>query len=103
MCWNAEILSTLHSIVGNSSASREYGNEHSSMKYAMSKAFWNEQDGTWYDLDLESENVSNRYYVSNPTPLFQNCVHNLKDVHEKTADYLKVNRRKFSVNQILYK
>lgn len=89
MCWNSAILSSLHGVVGNNTATAEYGNQHKVMKHAISQTMWNEEDGTWYDLDMDTKEMSKNYYVSNPTPLFTDCVHNPKGVHEKVADYLK--------------
>ena len=55
----------------------------------MHKSFWNEKEGSWFDLDLSSKQQTNRFYVSNPTPLFSNCFHNDKDLASKVLNYLE--------------
>lgn len=90
MCWSSGILADFYSLVGNESESAEYKKEHQAMKKAMSKVFWDDNDGIWYDLDYETSEMSKVYYASNPTPLFTNCFENIERIHDKVADYLEV-------------
>lgn len=93
MCWNNFILSKLHSIVGNPSASEEYAEQYEAMKMAVSKTFWNEKDGMWYDLDLDTNNKTSRnYYASSLVPLFANCLHDSSDIYDRVVNYLKVGK-----------
>lgn len=88
MCWNQAILSDFHALVGNETASLEYKNEYKLTKFAINQAFWDEKDGSWYDLDLDTNEKSKHYYVSNPTPLFAKCAHDSKTVHRQVVNYL---------------
>jgi alpha,alpha-trehalase len=89
ICWNDGILADLYAAIGNETESRVHQSNSDKMRYAMHKVFWNNEHGSWFDLDLETNEQRREYYVSNPTPLFAKCAHRSKDVHKQVLEYLK--------------
>lgn len=89
VCWNEAIMADLYAAIGNHSQAAEHRSDHESMRYNMKKLFWNEEAGSWFDLDLDLGRQREDYYVSNPTPLFAKCAHNSKIVHRKILNYLQ--------------
>jgi alpha,alpha-trehalase len=89
ICWNDGILAELYSAIGNDTQSKAHQANRDKMSYAMRKFFWNEEEGSWFDLDMDTLEQRRDYYVSNPTPLFAQCAHRSKNVHKKVLDYLK--------------
>lgn len=88
-CWNEAIMTDLYTAIGNKTQADSHRHDYETMKYNMKRLFWNAEKGTWFDLDLDTGNQIEEYYVSNPTPLFAKCAHNSKDVADKVLDYLK--------------
>jgi alpha,alpha-trehalase len=88
-CWNEAIMTDLYKAIGNKSQSEVHRADYETMKYNMKRLFWNKEKGTWFDLDLDTGNQREDYYVSNPTPLFAKCAHDSKDVAVQVLDYLK--------------
>jgi len=89
VCWNEAIMADLYAAIGNRSQAESHRADHESMRYNMKKLFWNKEQGSWFDLDLDTGAQREDYYVSNPTPLFARCAHDSKDVHRQTLEYLK--------------
>jgi len=91
VCWNDALMSEMYEAVGNYSQAQQYRSQHHSMRYAMKRAFWNEELGSWFDLDMDTNAHRLDYYVSNPTPLFTGCFDNDRrsTTHKRVLSYLK--------------
>ncbi len=55
----------------------------------MKQIHWNEEDGVWYDYDLESKKHVRVYYISNMLPLFAKC-YDEETVPHRVFHYMRV-------------
>lgn len=60
-------------------------------KINIEKVLWNEEDGIWYDYDMQNEKHRRYFYPSNVSPLWREVVqiHSLMDHAPKVLNYLK--------------
>ncbi|CAD5208168.1 unnamed protein product [Bursaphelenchus xylophilus] len=90
MCINSRILASFFEIAGDIHKTARYNREYENMKTAIRSLHWNDEDGIWYDFDLESKKHSNTYYVSNALPLYAKCFDDEDEVTPfRVYEYLK--------------
>ena len=56
---------------------------------AMKAILWNEENGAWFDYDLENRRKNLEFYPSNLSPLWSGCFSDPVDVH-MALKYLEV-------------
>ncbi|VDP32842.1 unnamed protein product [Soboliphyme baturini] len=88
MCMNARILANLYELTGNRTKVLLFQARYEQAKVAMKQIHWNEEDGIWYDYDLDSRRHVAAYYVSNVLPLYAKCYDD-DTVPMRVYNYLK--------------
>ncbi|XP_076032352.1 trehalase-like [Oratosquilla oratoria] len=93
LCMNARILSGFYRRLGKQSKSMEYSNLADTKNETMA-LFWDDEDGTWYDFDLNTQQRRRYFYLSNIHPIWSECYGHEKDrvrAHtiDKVIQYLK--------------
>ncbi|KRY36105.1 Trehalase, partial [Trichinella spiralis] len=88
MCMNTKLLANLYEMAGNVTKVLLYQARFEQAKAAMKHIHWNEQDGIWYDYDLETKKHVDVYYISNVLPLYAKCYDD-EDVPSRVYNYLK--------------
>ncbi|KRY18312.1 Trehalase [Trichinella patagoniensis] len=88
MCMNTKLLANLYEMAGNVTKVLLYQARFEQAKAAMKQIHWNEQDGIWYDYDLETKRHVDVYYISNVLPLYAKCYDD-EDVPSRVYNYLK--------------
>ncbi|CAG4962138.1 unnamed protein product [Colias eurytheme] len=73
MCWNAQLMSEFHALLGNTDKAGYYRNVHAEMLDAIEKVLWHEDVGVWLDFSLESGRRRDYFYPSNIAPLWTGC------------------------------
>ncbi|XP_042218220.1 trehalase-like isoform X2 [Homarus americanus] len=94
LCMNARILSQFYIKLGNYSMSKLYKDIADQKNETMAKIFWDDTDGTWYDIDINADGKRRHFYLSNIHPIWSDCygqegprAHTI----EKVIKYLKKN------------
>lgn len=62
LCVNARTLSNFYARLGDNAKRKEYAELADEKNMTMSKIFWDQTDGVWYDYDLNAK--SRRRLVS---------------------------------------
>ncbi|KHJ41379.1 alpha,alpha-trehalase [Trichuris suis] len=88
MCLNTKLLANMYEMVGNLTKVLQYQARFHEAKLAMKKIHWNEEDGIWYDYDLENQRHVDVYYISNVLPLYANCYDD-ESAPSRVYQYLK--------------
>lgn len=82
MCWNEMLLSNFYKKLGQQNATKYYQEQQKTRQEAMTSVFWDEQQGTWFDLSLAAKSRRQKFFPSNIFPLFVGCY----DVNDKTIE-----------------
>lgn len=77
-------------ITGHGNKTADYASRAERRLAAMEAVLWNEEDGIWYDYDLEEQEPRNRFFISNMAPLLIYSANEEKV--NKAIKYLKVGR-----------
>ncbi|KRZ76107.1 Trehalase [Trichinella papuae] len=88
MCMNTKLLANLYEMAGNVTKVLLYQARFEQAKAAMKQIHWNEEDGIWYDYDLETKSHVDVYYISNVLPLYAKCYDD-EEVPSRVYNYLK--------------
>lgn len=54
LCVNARTLSNFYGRLGNTTKKQHYASLADQKNLTMSKIFWDQEDGVWYDYDLKT-------------------------------------------------
>ncbi|KAJ8675860.1 hypothetical protein QAD02_011646 [Eretmocerus hayati] len=90
---NAKILSKFFYLKGDVLRSEYYKEIAVMYQDSIEALLWNEEDGTWYDLDMKHGTQRKLFYLSNLTPLYtESYDENQSDYYGKrSVEYLKNN------------
>ncbi|XP_077996478.1 trehalase-like [Glandiceps talaboti] len=94
LCLNERLLAEFYDSAGNPTKSEEYRQRFMDRVSAFESLLWNEDEGMWFDYDLENNQRSDVFYASSTIPLWARCYGNgtgdpVKE--QKVVNYLKVN------------
>ncbi|KAK8388520.1 hypothetical protein O3P69_020480 [Scylla paramamosain] len=73
LCVNAQTLSYFYNRLGMHDKKREYDRIAEEKNITMSKIFWDQTDGVWYDYDLNAKSRRRYFYMSNLHPIWSGC------------------------------
>ncbi|XP_045135480.1 trehalase-like isoform X2 [Portunus trituberculatus] len=73
LCVNARTLSYFYNRLGMHTKEREYARIAKEKNDTMSKIFWDQIDGVWYDYDLNAKSRRRYFYMSNLHPIWSGC------------------------------
>uniref|UniRef100_A0A8C9KJT7 Trehalase n=1 Tax=Panthera tigris altaica TaxID=74533 RepID=A0A8C9KJT7_PANTA len=71
LCQAEELMSDFYSRPGNDLQDTKYRNTREQRLAAMKAILWNEENGAWFDYDLENRRKNLEFYPSNLSPLYQ--------------------------------
>ena len=100
MGYNAHLLSVYSRKLGMYTKEARYASEASMMNHTISRLFWNDQKGFWFDFSLRKRGlVDDTFYGSGFVPLFTRSYGKERDpkyIVDKVLQYMKdVNLTKF--------
>ena len=72
MCYNAHLLAKFYNILGNDTMSTQYNSIADDMNKTISRIFWDDEQGFWFDFDLDSNRRYKEFYASGFFPLWTN-------------------------------
>ncbi|XP_042889789.1 trehalase-like isoform X2 [Penaeus japonicus] len=92
LCSNALTLGQFYRKLGNYTLERKYSNLAEEKNWTMAELFWDSTDGTWYDVDINTQQKRRYFYLSNIHPIWSGC-YGQEDARAHTIDkvisYLK--------------
>ncbi|XP_071957606.1 trehalase-like [Antedon mediterranea] len=92
LCKNEKILSDLFWEVGDVSKASMYRNAYTQRRIAIQAVLWNNDEGSWFDYDIETSSLNNQFFASNIAPWWANCYGNgygNAEKEEKVLNYLQ--------------
>lgn len=94
LCNSCQILARFYDILGDSKNSLYWYKKACYWKQAISEVLWNEEDGIWYDYDLQLGNHRKFYYPSNLAPLWTDSIspQDGPRLGKRALDYLNKNK-----------
>ena len=95
MCYNSLIMSRFYEYLENKEKSEHYRKIADELNKTISRVFWSEDKGIWFDYDLEAKSLSNDFYLSNLVPLWCESYGIEKErsyVIKQVMNYLKSNK-----------
>lgn len=92
LCSNALSLGQFYRKLGNYTLERKFSNLAEEKNRTMAELFWDSTDGTWYDVDINTQQKRRYFYLSNIHPIWSGC-YGQEDARAHTIDkvisYLK--------------
>ncbi|XP_069326929.1 trehalase isoform X2 [Eulemur rufifrons] len=88
LCQAEELMSNFYARLGNDSQARKYRTLREQRLDTLSAVLWDEENGAWFDYDLENEKKNQEFYPSNLTPLWAGCFSD-PGVADKALKYLE--------------
>ncbi|ROT69953.1 putative trehalase isoform X1 [Penaeus vannamei] len=92
LCSNALTLAQFYRKLGNYTLERKFSNLADEKNTTMAELFWDSTDGTWYDVDINTQQKRRYFYLSNIHPIWSGC-YGQEDSRAHTIDqvisYLK--------------
>ncbi|KAJ8675853.1 hypothetical protein QAD02_011639 [Eretmocerus hayati] len=90
---NARILSKFFNFKNDSKKAGYYKQVADDYQDAIRTLMWNEEDGTWYDLDMKHATQRKQFYLSNLTPLYTQSYDEARsdDYAKRSVEYLQNN------------
>ncbi|KAG8522211.1 Trehalase, partial [Galemys pyrenaicus] len=73
LCQAEALMSSFYSRLGNSPQAEKYRNLREQRLAAMQAVLWDEQQGAWFDYDLDTGRKNTEFYPTNLTPLWAGC------------------------------
>ena len=70
MSLNAKILSEFYDIIGDSNKTTVFSEMATTLNKTMTRFFWNNDKGMWFDYNLKSKTQNTNFYPSNLMPLW---------------------------------
>ncbi|CDW61087.1 Trehalase [Trichuris trichiura] len=89
MCMNARLLAELNKKVGNLDKWEKNDLYFKLAKKVLLYVHWNEENGVWYDYDLDRKEHIKSYYISNAVPLYSRCFDNENVVAMRVYKYME--------------
>ncbi|KAF2355939.1 Glycoside hydrolase family 37 [Trinorchestia longiramus] len=94
MCRNAYLLSLYFERLGNSEQSAYYREAASSLNATISRLFWDEEAGFWFDFNLKTRKLENTFYGAGFVPLWAGAYgseRHRSHIVSKVIDYITSN------------
>ncbi|XP_047733717.1 LOW QUALITY PROTEIN: trehalase [Prionailurus viverrinus] len=88
LCQAEELMSDFYSRPGNDLQATKYRNMWEQLLAAMKAILWDEENGAWFDYDLENRRKNLEFYPSNLSPLWSGCFSD-PGVVDKALKYLE--------------
>uniref|UniRef100_A0ABI8A171 Trehalase n=1 Tax=Felis catus TaxID=9685 RepID=A0ABI8A171_FELCA len=88
LCQAEELMSDFYSRPGYDLQATKYRNMREQLLAAMKAILWNEENGAWFDYDLENRRKNLEFYPSNLSPLWSGCFSD-PGVVDKALKYLE--------------
>ncbi|KAI4456204.1 trehalase [Holotrichia oblita] len=83
-------MAAFYSILGNNEKKRYWKSKAARFLTIFRDLFWNENDGTWYDFDIELKQQRKFFAASNLTPMWVSAYHKQKNKQtRKVIRYLR--------------
>ncbi|XP_077288553.1 trehalase-like isoform X2 [Arctopsyche grandis] len=70
ICWNAQLLSEFHSMLGNTEKANQFREIANEWVEAIDKILWHEEVGAWLDYDIHNGRRRDYFYPTNIAPLW---------------------------------
>ncbi|KAL7631224.1 UNVERIFIED_CONTAM: hypothetical protein RMT77_018471 [Armadillidium vulgare] len=77
---NAKTLSKFFEILNDQNKSDEYNNIANDINKTISRVFWNDDEGMWFDYNIKQNKVQKGFYPSNLMPLWAKAYGTERDV-----------------------
>ncbi|CAL4105152.1 unnamed protein product, partial [Meganyctiphanes norvegica] len=94
ICMNARILSAFYDLLGDNEKEREYSDIADTRNKTIADLFWDESEGVWFDLNVDTMEKRKLFYLSNVHPLWSGCFgqeDSRANTVEKVIGYLRRN------------
>lgn len=73
LCRNARVLAKFYEEFGNHEKAEEFRKWEDSFKTAIDQVLWNEEQGSYFDYDLDNQKQRDFFLVTNVAPLWAEC------------------------------
>ncbi|XP_004688881.1 PREDICTED: trehalase [Condylura cristata] len=73
LCQGEELMSSFYIRLGNTTQAEKYRKLRDQRLAAMQAVLWDEEQGAWFDYDLDSGKKNTAFYPTNLTPLWAGC------------------------------
>ncbi|KAF5288691.1 hypothetical protein FQR65_LT11956 [Abscondita terminalis] len=84
LCGAYRDIAEMYAVLGKFRAHHKWYNKYLALREAIDVVLWNEDDGIWYDYDVNESKHRKMFYPSNVTPLWSKCFYpdrvNIKNV-----------------------
>ncbi|CAG0882251.1 unnamed protein product [Cyprideis torosa] len=91
LCRNAATLAAMYKLLGDNENATHYEELHEEFRNAIENLLWDEEQGTWFDYDLESKSRRPSFYLSMAFPLWTDCVVDPASKMNRSLQYLQLN------------
>jgi len=75
ICANLRIFSTFYELLGEPQKAVTSFAQHQLMKEAIHQVFWSEEQGCWFDFDVQKNKQIEVFFDTNLFPMFCGCAH----------------------------
>jgi alpha,alpha-trehalase len=66
-------MAAFHEVLGNEEMADRFRAYAEAFEDALEAVFWNDQEGSWFDYDVEDNKQRTAFYPSNMAPLWADC------------------------------
>ena len=73
LCRSARIMSDMYERLENKSKANNYKLLGNSIQESIENVLWNEEQGAWFDYDIQRGKQRINFYPSNVAPLWADC------------------------------
>uniref|UniRef100_A0A3B4BIQ3 Trehalase n=1 Tax=Periophthalmus magnuspinnatus TaxID=409849 RepID=A0A3B4BIQ3_9GOBI len=87
LCRTEKVLASFHRIMGSNESAVQYEQAAQNRLRAMDAVLWDDQQGAWFDYNLQTGSKHLQFYPSNLAPLWAECYSDEKA--HKAVEYLK--------------
>lgn len=97
LCKNARVLKEFYKNEEDTEKEEKYAKHEESFREGIDKVLWNEEDGTYYDFDLQNKQQRKSFFVTNVAPFWADCFKDTKQHRKasKIVDYIKAQTEQF--------
>lgn len=84
-------LADLYALLNDQQKSKEWRAVQDKFRQTIYEVLWDEEEGSWFDVNVQTSEHRKKFYPSNLTPLWANCLAKEQDSKEtgtKVANYL---------------
>ncbi|XP_037361294.2 trehalase isoform X2 [Talpa occidentalis] len=88
LCQAEELMSNFYSRLGDTSQAEKYRKLREQRMAAMQAVLWDEEQGAWFDYDLDTGKKNTEFYPTNLAPLWAGCFSD-PEAPDKALKYLE--------------